>query len=553
MARRTIVVIGGGLGGPAAAARAREIDEEARIVLVERSQHVGYATSGPAYFLSGEAVNEAALDRRDPGFFWDFYRIEAKMGVSATRIEADKRRVVLSDGPLEYTSLVYAAGAESQLPPVPGLGGASNLFLFRTPADLENIRIALGALGAGRRKVVVLGGSAVGVEAADAFVRGEHAVTLVESSLRLLPEFSDGVGKTAKRALEAAGLTVSVGDAVAGVRLAETRVAAVVLRSGREIAADLVVAAGSVLPRTDLLRQAGAELHEDGSVSVDEACATSLPAVYACGLCVALPHAITGWPVWLPQAALADKTAQVAGASAAGGRAAMGPILGSVIVRAGDLTLARTGLDDSEAVEFAGADEVARVSVHGSSCDRFLSASSPLRVDLLFHRGNGKVLGAEVVGREGVDKRIDVLAVAILGGLTVEQLGLLDLAYAPPFSTPRDVVNMAGNLAAATREGLAQAWTGAQIETAGTSLTLVDVEPERDAEGAVPGAVAVPLRELRDSLPRLPHGRPLVFLSHTGAAGYLAARLARQRGFKDAGYLSGGLLSWPGVRKPPVP
>ncbi len=540
MARRTIVVIGGGLGGPAAAARAREIDEEARIVLVERSLHVGYATSGPAYFLSGEAVNEAALDRRDPGFFWDFYRIEAKTGVTATRIEADKRRVVLSDGPLEYTSLIYAAGAKSLLPSVHGLAGASNLFPFRTPADLEKIREALAEEG---RRVVVLGGSAVGVEAADAFVRAKHTVTLVESSLRLLPEFSDGVGLAAKEALETAGITVSVGDEVASVRLAEGRVAALLLRSGREIAVDLVVAAGAVLARTDLLRDAGADLHEDGSVSVDEACATSLPNIYACGLCVALPHAITGWPVWLPQAALADKTAQVAGASAAGGKACMGPVLGTVIVRAGDLTLARTGLDEAEAVEFAGKDEVARVSVHGSSCDRFLSASSPLAVDLIFHLGNGRVLGAEVTGREGVDKRIDVLAVATLGSLTVEQLGLLDLAYAPPFSTPRDVVNVAGNLASASRQGLAQAWTGAQVDAAGTAILLVDVEPERGG-ATVAGAVPLPLRELRDKVASLSHGRPLVFLSHTGAAGYLAARMARQRGFKDAGYLSGGRLSW---------
>jgi NADPH-dependent 2,4-dienoyl-CoA reductase/sulfur reductase-like enzyme/rhodanese-related sulfurtransferase len=540
VARKTIVVIGGGLAGATAAARAREIDDEARILLVERSSHVGYATSGPAYWLSGEAVNQQALDRRDASFFWDFYRIEVKTGVSADRLDAASRRVVLSDGPIDFTALIYAAGATSLLPEVPGLAGATNLFEFRTPADLEEIRHALGE---GSRRVVVLGGSAVGIEAADAFLRGAHTVALVESSARLLPEFSDAAAQRARRALEDVGVTVSVGDEVAQVRVHEGRIAAVVLRSGREVEADLVVAAGAIRARTDLLRDAGAELHEDGSVSVDESCATSLANVYACGLCVALPHAITGWPVWLPQAALADKTAQVAGTAAAGGRACMSPILGTVIVRAGDITLARTGLDEAEAVDFAGKGEVSRVSVHGSSCDRFLSAASPLSVDLLFHQGNGRILGAEVRGREGVDKRIDVLAVAIQGNLTVEQLSLLDLAYAPPFSTARDVVNVAGATASAAREGLARAYSASELDALRGRVTVVDVEPER-SEGAVKDALVIPLRELRDRLPSLPKGKPLVFLSHTGAVGYLAARMARQRGFKDAGYLSGGMLSY---------
>lgn len=221
----------------------------------------------------------------------------------------------------------------------------------------------------------------------------------------------------------------------------------------------------------------------------------------------------------------------------------MSPILGTVIVRAGALTVARTGLDEAEAVDFAG-EEVGRVSVHGSSCDRFLQSAQPLAVDLVFHRGNGRLLGAEVVGREGADKRIDVLAVAIQGSLTVEQLALLDLAYAPPFSTPRDVVNVAGSTAASARAGLARAWTSQELAAQMGQVVIVDVEPERGPGSSMPRAVVIPLRELRDRLASLPKGKPLVFVSHTGEASYLAARIARQRGFKDAGFLTGGALSW---------
>jgi rhodanese-related sulfurtransferase len=259
---------------------------------------------------------------------------------------------------------------------------------------------------------------------------------------------------------------------------------------------------------------------------------------------VAVPHAVTGWPVWLPQAGVADRTAMVAGMVAAGGEAQLEPVLNTSIVRAGDLTIARTGLAWDEAVEYASEEEIGQVSVHGSSCERTLSASQPLAIDMVYHRGDGRILGAEVAGKDGADKRVDVLSTAILGRMTVERISALDLAYAPAFSTTRDVVNVAGSVAAAARAGLARPWTTQELAAQAGSVAIVDVEPERGRAGEITDSLVIPLAELRSHMAALPRDRPIVFVSETGRLGYVAARIAHLRGFKDAGFLTGGLLSW---------
>jgi NADPH-dependent 2,4-dienoyl-CoA reductase/sulfur reductase-like enzyme/rhodanese-related sulfurtransferase len=546
MSRRTIVVVGGALGGPAAAARAREVDEQARIVLVERSAHVSYASAGLAYAISGEAVSSDALFREDADFFWDVHRIEVRTRVTAEAIDPAARTVRLTDGPLEYTALIYAAGVEAAAPR-PEMKGAANVVGFRT---LEDLRVVEAALLGGTRHVVVVGEDPPAIEAADGLVRAGHTVALVAGEAGLLPTFSPEPAALAADALRRAGVSIHSPAALSSARREGDRVVEVLLGDGTRLSTDLVVLAGDLRPQSGLLRRAGAALHEDGSVQIDECGQTTLPHVYACGLCVSVPHAVSGWPVWPLQAAAADKTAQVAGAVAAGGRASLMAVLDTVIVRAGDLAVGRTGLTSAEAAAWAGG-EAAAVAVHGSSCERFLSCAQPLSLELIYHRGNGRVLGAEAWGKAGADKRIDVASVAILGGLTVEQMALLDLAYAPPFSTARDALNVAAAEAVAEREGSSRPWTARELADAGDRVTLVDVEPERSAAGG--HALPVPLRELRDRLPSLPRDRPLVFVSHTGRRAFLAARIARQLGRPDAGYVSGGWLAGPAAGATRVP
>jgi rhodanese-related sulfurtransferase len=309
-----------------------------------------------------------------------------------------------------------------------------------------------------------------------------------------------------------------------------------------------VVVAVGLQPRTRLLERAGARLHADGSVEIDNRGATSLPGVFACGVCVSVPHAVSGRPVWLAQASLADKTAQVAGANAAGADARIAPALGTAIVRAGDLVLGRTGLTHDEAAGYAGAD-CAIARIQAPSRDAFFPGAEETQIELLHHRGSGRLLGAEVVSRSGADKRVDALAAAILGGLTVDQLAALDLAYAPPFSPPRDPVNVAGGVAAQARAGLSDAWTADELSRRRRSATVVDVrDAGRARAGTLAGAIAVPLGALRARLARL-KGAQLVFVCDTGRLAYLATRIARQQG-RAAAYLSGGLAHWAAEGRP---
>jgi NADPH-dependent 2,4-dienoyl-CoA reductase/sulfur reductase-like enzyme/rhodanese-related sulfurtransferase len=538
MARRTVVVLGGYGSGVTAATAAREFDEEARIVLVDPGGEASSTVAAVPYAISGELASVTALSRGRPDALQASHGIETRPAPGPIRIDAGARRLHLEGGALDYTVLVHALGAETTADPkVPA---AANVRRLRTADDLEAIRAAIGP----RARVCVLGGSPTAVDAADAFRRGGHAVTLVHSGPRLLDDFSEMASTRGAEALRASGVAVAAGAGVAAAEVADGRVRGLTLTNGAVLPVDLVLYTGPLRPRSELLRAAGAELNEDGSVVVDEYCATSLPHVLACGASVAVPHAVTGWPVWLPQAGIADRTATVAGAVAAGGHARLEPVLNTSIVRAGELIIARTGLAWDEAVEYATEEEIGEVSVHGSSCERTLSASQPLAIDLVFHRGDGRILGAEVVGKAGADKRVDVLSAAIVGGMTVERISALDLAYAPPFSTARDVVNVAGTVAAAARAGLARPWTPRELASRIGSVAIVDVEPERGRAGEITDSLVIPLAELRSRIAALPRDRLLVFVSETGRLGYVACRIARLRGFKDAGFLTGGLLSW---------
>jgi NADPH-dependent 2,4-dienoyl-CoA reductase/sulfur reductase-like enzyme/rhodanese-related sulfurtransferase len=538
MARRTVVVLGGYGSGVSAATAAREMDDDARIVLVDPGGEASSAVAAVPYAISGETASVSALARGRPEALAASHGIEMRPGRGAIRIDPGARRVQLEDGALEYTALVHALGAETT--PDPKVPVAANVHRLRTLGDLEAVRAA----AASPARVCVLGGSPTAVDIADAFRRGGHAVTIVHSEPRLLADFSEPGSARAAEALRASGVDVVLGGGPEAFEVTEGRIRALTLGGGAKLPVDLVVVTGPLRPQSDLLRAAGAELNDDGSVIVDESCATSLPHVHACGASVAVPHAVTAWPVWLPQAGVADRTAMVAGAVAAGGQARLEPVLNTSIVRAGELTLARTGLAWDEAVEYATEEEIGQVSVHGSSCERTLSASQPLAIDIVYHRGDGRILGAEVAGKAGADKRVDVLSAAIVGGMTVERISALDLAYAPPFSTARDVVNVAGWVAAAVRAGLSRAWTPHELASQLGAVTIVDVEPERGRAGEITDSLVVPLGELRSRVASLPRDRPLVFVSETGKVGYVASRIARLRGFKDAGFLTGGLLSW---------
>lgn len=536
MAKRRIIVVGGALAGPTAAARAREFDEHAEIVLLERAPNVSYAIAGLAYHLSGEVANAEALDRERATFFSANYGVDVRTGVEVNAIDARARSLSTNAGTLKWDSLVVSTGAASVVPDVPGFDGALNVVPFR---NLVHLRTIVRELRRGPR-VVIIGGGHFGVEAADGLGRRGADVVLLERTERLLSEFAIGASNAARSGLEALGVKVRTGVAASAAKRTGARVTSLTTTEGDSIPCDVVIIAVGVRPRTGLLAAAGARRIDNGAVKVDEHCQTSLPDVFACGSCIAVRHAVSEDLVWLPQASIVDKSAQVAGASAAGATAALAPSLGTMIVRAGATVVARTGLAQASLAR----SEVTRV--HPFDRDRFVPGASELSIELAHDPRTGRVLAADVWGASGVDKRIDVIAAAIVGRLTVADLASLDLAYEPAFGSSRDAVNVAGRVAVDLAHDPGIAWSPMELASRSGALIIDIREPsERARQPGIVGAEARSIAELRADVGALTRtSGTVVFVSTDGRAGFLAARLARARGVRDAAFLSGGLRSW---------
>jgi NADPH-dependent 2,4-dienoyl-CoA reductase/sulfur reductase-like enzyme len=494
----------------------RETDESAEILLLERAPDVSYAVGGLAHALGGEVDSLAKLDREKARFFRDTYNVEVRTGVDVKGFDAGGHMVDASGTNVPYDQLIIATGARSVAPPIEELSAARNVFFFRRLSDLKGI---LRLLDRGARRVVILGGGHFGVEAAEGFLRRRPRlrVTLVGGARGSARLFSEGEPSSAGPEPRERSLRTDPGLRLGGKIVRELH-----FDDGTSVAADLVSprAASSRDPEAR-----GRETHADGSSGPIPG--ADQPPVYACGVAVAV-----GTP---SRAARSDgagsggrPTAQVAGANAAE-ETRSSSMLGTAILRAGDVVLARTGWTEGRGPEV----EVARI--HAPSHDPFLPGASDMAVDVHFDPRQGRLLGAEVVGGEGTDKRIDVLAASILGKLSVSDLARIDLAYQAPFARARDAVNVAGTVAASLRAGKVRAYSSNEVERA-KGVVVVDVDGERTQ-----GTAAIPLEEIRGKLKELGgsrEGRPGVPLE-TGRRGYLAARIAASSGI-DCGYLSGG-------------
>lgn len=529
MAKQKIVVLGGALSGPTAAARARETNASAKITLIEQADTISYAVGGLPYYLSGEVDSRADLAPYRAAFFSRYYEVDVRTKISVLRFDADKRKVYTSGGVVPYDTLIYALGAGSIVPPMFG-DGASNCSLLRNPAHLQRIDALLQE---GARRIAVVGGGYYGVEAADCLARRGCAVTLIERGAQLLPEFSERAADQAARALAAEGVEVRLGVGVDEVVRKGKKIVALRVADTR-IETDLILITAGVRPRTEIFAAAGGKLARDGSIRVDDRCATKLDGVYATSICVSHQHAVTNKPIWTAQASDADKTAQVAGANAAGGAATLGKTLATAIVRAGALVLARTGH-----TQLGGPLNAARVQLAGHSCDPFFRGSEPLELTLYYAPKSERILGAEVIGRAGVDKRIDVLATAILAKLKLGQLAQLDLAYSPPYAMVRDIVNVAGVVAQQAQH--TRAWTAEAFAERGDAVIVYDVRTASQRKANSFDCPALDLAKLGERSRALRGAKQVVFVCETGRESYLAARAAGHMGCADAGYLSGGL------------
>ncbi len=448
-----LVVIGGGAAGMSAASAARRVAPDLDVVVCEAGGFAAYGMCGIPYYLSGVVEAAESLLAYPPQEFRDKRGIDLRLRTRVTAIDPDARRVHIScDGEIDvlgYDALVVATGADPVRPPIPGLDH-DRVFTVRSLDEAIELRRLLDT-GVVRRAIVV-GAGYIGLETAEALVGAGVEVEVIEALRHVLVGVDEPVADLVAAELRR-HTQLRLGSRLDAVRDSDGGVTAVV--DGTAQQADLVILATGVRPATDLLIRAGARHLPDRSVIVDPGMHTSLPAVFAAGDSVALPHLVLGRPSWVPLGPAANKTGRVAGTVAAGGAASFAGVVGTAVVKVFGLEVARTGLSLTEA-RAAGLDALA-TDVTSRSRAKYYPGGSPLHVRLV-HAPGGRLLGAQMVGCEGAAKRIDVLATALHAGFTIGDLTALDLSYAPPFAPVYDPVLLAAGVATRTAAKAGGSW-----------------------------------------------------------------------------------------------
>lgn len=546
-----IVIIGGVAGGATAAARLRRNAETAEIILVERGPYISFANCGLPYHVSGTIPARENLLVASEEMFRARYAVDVRSQTEAVSIDRAAKTVRLKNlitGAVtdeSYDRLLLSPGAAPLRPPLPGIE-SPRIFTLRNIPDLDRIMAHLG--GQPMRRVVVIGGGFIGIEMAENLHARGIATTIIEGAPQILAPFDGDMAAIAHAHLKDKQVELYLGDKIAAFEDVG-RHSIVVLASGRRIAADMVVLAIGVRPETALAREAGLELGATGGIKVNAYLQTSDPDIYAVGDAVEVTQSISQRAALIPLAGPANRQGRLAAdnicAATDGDRKAYPGTLGTAILKVFDLAAASTGLNERQLLA-AGIPYHATIT-HSGSHAGYYPGSSQISLKLLY-APDGRILGAQAVGADGVDKRIDVIATAIQGGLSAADLADLELAYAPPFGSAKDPVNIAGYVAGNVLAGTHKVvgWQVLQgLLATGTDVQLIDVRTAAEFSIAtIAGARNIPLDQLRGRLDEIDHSRPVVLFCQVGMRGYLAQRILLQSGFSDVRNLTGGYKSY---------
>lgn len=531
-----VVIIGGVAGGMSAATRLRRLDERARIVVVERSGYVSFANCGLPYHVGGVIPERDSLLLQTPQSLAARFGIEVLVSHEAVEIRRDAHEVVVRDlksgtrTALHYDALVLSPGARPVRPPIPGIERALSL------RDVEDTDALVAALD-GARTAVVIGGGFIGVELTENLVRRGLSVALVEATDQVMAPLDPEMVQPLHARMREHGVRLELGAQVTAIEPGH-----VVLATGERIAADVVVAAIGVRPDTRLAEAAGLPIGARGGVLVDGHLRTGDPAIYAVGDAVEKRDALDGSEVLVPLANTANLQGRRVADIIAGREVTDRPVLGTAVVGAFGLTLAATGWNEKRLRAAGRAHRV--IHTHPASHATYYPGAAGIALKLLVDPATDAILGAQGVGTDGVDKRIDVIATAMAGGLPASRLAELELAYAPQFGAAKDPVMMLGfvdeNLATGTTRSVQ--WHELADRMA-QGATLIDVRTEAEyARGHIPGALLVPVDELRQRLGELPAGDLIVHCA-VGVRGHTACRILAGHG-RDAANLDGGYTTW---------
>ena len=536
MTPRRVVIVGGVAGGMSTATRLRRLDEVATITVIERSGHVSYANCGLPYFVGGVIEDEDDLLLQTPERLFDRFRLDVRVDTEVVDIDAHDHTVTArstvggSTESIGYDKLVLSPGAAPVRPPIPGF---ERVRVLRTVEDAE--RLAADVIGQ-PATAVVIGAGFVGLETAENLVRQSSSVTVVEAVDQVLTPLDPELAILVAAELTCHGVRVETGVAVS-----EVTPSGILLADGRAVAGELVVGSIGVRPDVRLAEMAGLALSAHGGIAVDEVNRTSDKDIYAVGDAVEKPDWVGGGNSLIALANVANRQGRRVADHICGLPSRSSASLGTAIVKVFDLTAATTGWNEKRLR--AEGRRYRAIHSHPMNHAGYYPGAQPMSLKLLFDPDDGTILGAQAVGGDGVDKRIDIIATAITGGITADELADLELAYAPPFSSAKDPVNMLGYMAENVLSGACDVVEFDELSRlSGEGWTVVDVRtPEEHRRGAIPGSVNLPLDQLREELDDAKG--PFVVYCEVGQRGHTATSLLHELGI-EARNLDGGYRTW---------
>ena len=538
-----VVIVGGVAGGATAAARIRRLDESAEITIFEKSNYISYANCGLPYYIGGEITDKEELTLQTPESFYSRFRINVFVRHEVLSIDTAAKTVKVKNRDsgevfsCNYDKLVLSPGARPIKPPFPG-SDDERIFTLRNVEDTFRIKDYLTAKAP--KRAVVVGGGFIGIEVTENLVRLGIDVTLVEAAPQLMAPFDEDMAAFIHAEVRRNGVKLRLGAAVESF-VNEEGGLGVRIKGGEEIVADMAVIAIGVAPDTALAKEAGLELGIKGSIVVNDRMETSAPDVYAVGDAAEIKNFVTGKPALISLAGPANKEGRIAADNICGKDSRYGGGQGSSVIKVFRLTAAATGVNERTAKrEGIDAD---KVILSPMSHAGYYPGGKIMTMKVVFERGTYRLLGAQIVGYEGVDKRIDVLATAIRAGIKATELVELDLAYAPPYSSAKDPVNMAGFMIENIRDGLVGQWYCDDVPSLKRdgSVTLLDVRTEEEcaASGIIEGFVNIPVDVLRERIDEIPLGKPVYVICQSGLRSYVAARILAGRGYEVYNFAGG--------------
>ena len=532
-----VVIIGGVAGGMSTATRMRRLDADAEIVVLEKSGHVSYANCGLPYYVGGVIEEEDALLLQTPESLHARFRLDVRIATEVMAIDKDEKYVLIKnlltkeESKISYDKLVLSPGASPVVPPVPGIERAMTL---RTVEDVEKIFERVQQKPA---TAVVIGGGFIGVEIAENLTHKGIKTSIIEAAPQLLAPLDPEMATLVAKEMRDNGVELHLGVSASSITSDS-----VVLSGGESVPAEMIILAIGVRPDTALAKAADLEIGTRGGIRVDDFNRTSNHDIYAVGDAAEKIDALDGNATLVPLANLANRHGRVVADHIAGRSTRAVKTIGTAIVKVFNLMIATTGWNEKRLSTTNRSFSV--IHSHPNSHAGYYPGAKQMSLKLIFDSKSGEILGAQGVGTEGVDKRIDVLATAIRGGITAPELADLELAYAPPFGSAKDPVNMLGYISENMMSGLLETAQWNQIEEfANRGFQLVDVRTASEfANGSIPGAKSVPVDEIRDRVSELTNKDVLVNCQ-VGQRGHTAAMLLKELGF-NAVNLDGGYLTW---------